>query len=114
MDYRLWQIPDSRFQIPVPLASKGFAWLYVGLDTALFAFGIVCIFLGHSWRELGIALIVGAMFGMSTFVGQVLAFQQNVEQHQHDLLWRDALTQKYAARLAEIEEQMRALADESE
>jgi hypothetical protein len=109
-----WNIDFGIVHIPVPLASTGLSWLYVGLDTAALVFGIVCVFLGHSWRDLGIAVIVGAMFGMSTFVGQLLAVQLNVEEHQRDLLWRDALTQTYAARLAEIDEQRRSLGHESE
>jgi hypothetical protein len=36
------------------------------------------------------------------------------EEHQYDLLWRDALTQTYAARLAEIDGQIRALGGNSE
>jgi hypothetical protein len=109
-----WNIDLGKLHIPVRLASTGLSWLYVGLDTAAFAFGVACIFIGHSWRELGIALIVGAMFGFSTFVGQLLAAQLGVEEHQLDLLWRDAVTQTYAARLAAIDGQRRALADEGE
>lgn len=30
----------------------------------------------------------------------------NVEQHRHNLLWRDARTQPYAARLADVGEQI--------
>jgi hypothetical protein len=100
-----WNIDFGKLQIPVPLASTGLSWVYVGLDMIAFGFGIACIFIGSSWRELGIALVVGAMFGISTFVGQLLAVQLSAEEHQIDLLWRDALTQKYAARLADIEEQ---------
>ena len=109
-----WQISLVRFNIPVRLNSTGFSWLYVGIDLAAFVFGIVCIFLGSSWRELGIALIVGAMFGMGTFVGQLLSVQLNNEQHRQDLLWRDRLVQKYAARLAEITEGIQTLDNESE
>jgi hypothetical protein len=108
-----WNIDFGKFKIPVPLASTGLSWLYVGLDIVAFIFGIACIFLGHAWRELGIALIVGAMFGISTFVGQLLAIQLYTEEHQIDLLWRDTLTQKYADRLAKIDEQARALINES-
>jgi len=86
----------------------------VGLDFVAFVIGIIGIFLGRSWRDLGTALIVGAMFGISTFVGQLLAVQLNVEEHQYDLLWRDALTQTYAPRLAEIDQQMRAIGEASE
>lgn len=109
-----WRIVLGRFHIPVRLGSTGFSWLYVAIDLAAFVFGIVCVFLGHSWRELGIALIVGAMFGMGALVGQLLAVQLNEEQHRKDLLWRDRLVQKYAARLAEIEEEMQKLGSESE
>jgi hypothetical protein len=107
-----WKVDFGRFHLPVRLASTGLSWLYIGLDTAAFAFGVACVFLGRSWRELGIALIVGAMFGISTFVGQILATQLSVEEHRLDLLWRDNLTKTYAARLAEIDEQLRALTDE--
>lgn len=107
-----WNVDFGRFHLPVRLASTGLSWLYIGLDIAAFAFGVACIFLGQSWRELGIALIVGAMFGISTFVGQILATQLSVEEHRLDLLWRDDLTKTYAARLAEINEQLRALTDE--
>jgi hypothetical protein len=108
-----WNIPlGSSRQIAVPLASTGLSWLYIGVDIAAFVLGVAGIFLGRSWRDLGIALIVGAMFGISNFVGQLLAVQLNVEEHQRDLLWRDALTRNYAARLAEIE-QGRTPGDES-
>jgi hypothetical protein len=73
-----WNIDLGRFHIPIRLASTGLSWLYVALDVAAFAFGIACIFLGQSWRELGVALIVGAMFGISTFVGQLLGTQLSV------------------------------------
>jgi hypothetical protein len=33
-----------------------------------------------------------------------MAVPLTVEEHQRDLLWRDALTRKYAARLAELEQ----------
>jgi hypothetical protein len=110
-----WKIYlGGRFQIPVRLNSTGFSWLYVGLDITAFVFGIICVFLGQSWRELGIALIVGAMFAIGAFVGQLLSVQLNEEIHRVDLIWRDALAQKYAARLGEIDEQLRALGNESE
>jgi hypothetical protein len=108
-----WNIDFGKFHIPVPLASTGLSWLYVGLDTVAFGFGIACIFLGGAWRELGIALIVGAMFGMSTFVGQLLTVQLEVEEHKSDLLWRDDLTKAYAARLKKIDDQLGALAPSS-
>ena len=98
----------------MPINSIGFSWLYVGLDTAAFAFGVACVFIGNTWRELGIALIVGALFGIGAFVGQLLSVQLSLEQHESDLLWRDDLAQKYAARLAEIDEQIRALGNKSE
>jgi hypothetical protein len=104
-----WNIDFGGLHLPVRLASTGLSWLYVGADLALLAFGVACIFIGQSWRELGIALIVGAMFGLSTFVGQLLAVQLTVEEHRLDLLWRDALTQKYAARLADIDQQRQML-----
>jgi hypothetical protein len=104
-----WHIYLGRFQIPVRFNSTGFSWLYVGLDIAAFAFGVFCIFLGQSWRELGIGLIVGSMFAISAFVGQILSVQLNGEQHKYDLLWRDSLIQEYAARLSEINDQIRML-----
>jgi hypothetical protein len=107
-----WNIDLGRFHIPVRLASTGLSWLYVSLDAAAFGFGIACIFLGQSWRELGVALVVGAMFGISTFVGQLLGIQLSVEEHRLDLLWRDELTKAYAVRLAEIDEQRRVLDDD--
>ena len=55
----------------MPINSIGFSWLYVGLDTAAFAFGVACVFIGNTWRELGIALIVGALFGIGAFVGKL-------------------------------------------
>lgn len=108
-----WQIYLGKMSIPVRLNSTGFSWLYVGINVFAFAFGIACIFLGASWRELGIALIVGAMFGMGTFVGQLLSVQLGVEEHQQDLLWRDALVLKYAPRFAEINENIRAIINET-
>jgi hypothetical protein len=104
-----WNIDLGKLHLPVRLASTGLSWLYVGLDIVAFALGVASIFLGGSWRDLGIALIVGAMFGISTFVGQLLAIQLSVEEHQLDLLWRDAVVMKYAARLAEIDEQRNGL-----
>lgn len=104
-----WQIVLGKNVIPVRLHSTGFSWIYVGLDIAAFAFGVACIFIGPTWRELGIALIVGAMFAIGTFVGQLLSAQLSIEQHQADLLWRDRLTEKYAARLAELDEEIQAL-----
>jgi hypothetical protein len=109
-----WQIYVGRFNVPLQLSSGDFSWIYVGLDIAAFAFGIVCIFLGHSWRELGVALIVGAMFGIGAFVGQLLSVQLTTEEHQKDLLWRDSLTQKYAAQLSKIDERISALGHEKE
>ncbi len=35
-----------------------------------------------------------------------------MEQHQNDLLWRDARTLKYAPRLAEISEQVQAVREQ--
>jgi hypothetical protein len=106
-----WHVYLGKVAIPARLNAKGFSWLYAGLNAFAFAFGIACIFFGGSWRELGIALIVGAMFGMSTFVAQMLSVQLTVEQHQNDLLWRDARTLKYAPRLAEISDQIQAVRD---
>jgi hypothetical protein len=108
-----WNVDFGRFHLPVRLASTGLSWLYIGLDIVAFTFGVACVFLGQSWRELGIALVVGAMFGISTFVGQILATQLSVEEHRLDLLWRDDLTKTYAARLAEIDGQRRAFTGDS-
>jgi hypothetical protein len=106
-----WHVYLGNIAIPTRLNSTGFSWLYAGLNAFAFAFGIACIFFGGAWRELGIALIVGAMFGMSTFVAQMLSVQLAVEQHQNDLLWRDARTLKYAPRLAEISDQIQVVRD---
>jgi hypothetical protein len=107
-----WHVYLGKIALPARLDSAGFSWVYVGINLFAFAFGIGCIFFGGSWRELGIALIVGAMFGMSAFVAQMLSVQLAVEQHQNDLLWRDARTLKYAPRLAAISEQVQAVREQ--
>jgi hypothetical protein len=107
-----WHVYLGKIALPARLNSTGFSWVYVGINLFAFAFGIGCIFFGGSWRELGIALVVGAMFGMSAFVAQLLSVQLAVEQHQNDLLWRDARTLKYAPRLAEISEQVQAVREQ--
>lgn len=104
-----WHVYAGKVAIPARLNSAGFSWLYVGLNALAFIFGVACIFFGGSWRELGIALVVGAMFGASALVAQVLSVQLAVEQHQNDLLWRDARTLKYAPRLAEISDQIQVV-----
>jgi hypothetical protein len=110
-----WQIEfGGKFRIPVRLGSTGFSWLYVGLNIAAFTFGVVSVFLGASWRELGIALIVGSMFAIGAFVGQVWSIQLNTERHQVDVLWRDRFLQEYADRYAELVKQVRLLDSESE
>jgi hypothetical protein len=104
-----WHVYVGKVAIPARLNSAGFSWLYAGLNALAFTIRRRLHLLRGAWRELGIALIVGAMFGVSAFVAQVLSVQLAVEQHQNDLLWRDARTLKYAPRLAEISDQIQAV-----
>jgi hypothetical protein len=108
-----WGMDLGHIHIPLRFSSAGWSWFYVSLEITFLAFGIGFVFLGQSWRVLGIALVVGALFGLGSFVGQIQAVQLNNEQHRRNLMWRDALTQKYAARLAENDEQLRVLRDQS-
>lgn len=84
-----WQIVFFRYHIPIRLNSTGLSWIYVVFNFLVFAFGITVIFFGDSWTELGIALVVGAMFATGSFVAQILSAQLNSEQHTADLVWRD-------------------------
>ena len=54
-----------------------------------------------------------AVEGIVAAIGdQLLSVQLAVEQHQNDLLWRDARTLKYAPRLAEISDQIQVVREQ--
>jgi len=57
-----------------------FAAAFVSFHLLVLATGAVLIFVGGAPRDLGMALVVGALFGFGAFIAQVWTMQVSREQ----------------------------------
>ena len=84
-----WRLQLGRIAIHKPVGSQAITKAYLALNGVSFAGGFTAIFFGHPWQDVGVALVVGALFSIGAFVAQFWALQVAREQADNQLLWRD-------------------------
>lgn len=76
-----WTLPLGRWAIRRPLASGYLFWAFVALHMSAATAGAVMILVGHGrLPDLGIALVVGALFGAGAFMAEV--WVQSIHREQ--------------------------------
>lgn len=73
---QLWWGP---LRVRARLGSQRLAALFTAFHGLTAAAGVMFIFMGESFAELGVALVVGSLFGIGAFVAQVWALQSERE-----------------------------------
>lgn len=99
LDARMWQVAHARgWQIKLgPLwirrriGSQVSAKLYVATNGVLLVAGAVLIFAEGAAADLGIAIVVGAIFAMGSFLGMVWSLTVEKERQSLDLLYGDEI-----------------------
>jgi hypothetical protein len=81
-DMRIWRLRLGPLVLARQVGSQTVTHLYMVFNTVLFGAGVVMAFLESPVQELGIALIVGAIFSYGSFLSQ---FWTVLVQNERDI-----------------------------
>jgi hypothetical protein len=96
-----WQFHVGPIRLSGYFNSMRFARYFVGFHIGVGAAGTVLIFFGGAPRDLGVAMVVGALFGFGAFLAQVWTVQVEME--------RSVLTGQGREKYLELVEKLRAV-----
>jgi hypothetical protein len=85
-----WHLRLGPIDVRRHVSSNTVFWLYTLVNAVLFASGTVMSFAHSPLRELGIAVTVGAIFALCSFLSQLWGFAVQREQHIIEPLFGNA------------------------
>ncbi len=100
-----WRVDVGRLAVRRHVGSQLFAKLFVLFNLCLGVFGGVLIFVGGSASDLGIALVVGALFSFGAFLTEVWSQTVDKEQAAADAIFGE----ERRSELRRLQEQRTAL-----
>ena len=104
-----WAFSFGPLRIQRPVRSQTIIRVYVSFNTICFIAGIILVFPGGQLANIGIALIVGALFSFGAFVSQFWTVVTQLQQEKFDQLGvRSGLDklEEIAARRAELSKRL--------
>jgi len=88
-EYRTWRLSLGPIRVKAALSSQHIALIFAFWHAFAGAAGILVFIFWQAGRPLGIALVVGSLFGMGSFVSQVWSQAMNKERDLHNKLWQE-------------------------
>ncbi|MFD7653369.1 hypothetical protein ACFV4N_05255 [Actinosynnema sp. NPDC059797] len=107
-----WKISLGRFRISRPISSQGLAWLFFAWHLMAGISGVLITVFWVSNRALGIALVVGSLFGFGSFLSQIWGQAIGREKDYLVKIWADDEIEEMRTkwrRIREIEAHLRKI-----
>ncbi|MBB5808960.1 hypothetical protein F4560_008728 [Saccharothrix ecbatanensis] len=107
-----WTISLGKLRFSRPVSSQGVAWLFLVWHLTAGVAGVVITIIWSSNRALGIALVVGSLFGFGSFLSQVWGQAIGREKDYLAKIWADDEIEEMRVkwkRVREIEARLREI-----